>query len=223
MRIVAGKSNKKIGVTVGKGSKEFGIEITAEKKKKENYRKNKGKSCRNKLPENCWKTARKLPEKAEGRAVGKLLEKVVAAWKDDDGDWYETGLHIFFGAYPNVQNLFGELGINDRLQWKEHSMIFAMPNKPGEFSRFDFAEVLPAPLNGGHLEARIVRLAAESDSTQPPRMERSRNPPHEGETGRGGPPRDRADRGGNEAGHSEERDKIDGKKRNDDCGQWQVK
>jgi 15-cis-phytoene desaturase len=52
------------------------------------------------------------------------------------------------GAYPNVQNLFGELGINDRLQWKEHSMIFAMPNKLGEFSRFDFPEVLPAPLNG---------------------------------------------------------------------------
>ncbi|GAB2216435.1 hypothetical protein Droror1_Dr00024208 [Drosera rotundifolia] len=42
------------------------------------------------------------------------------------------------GAYPNVQKLFGELGINDRLQWKEHSMIFAMPNKPGQFSRFDF-------------------------------------------------------------------------------------
>lgn len=54
------------------------------------------------------------------------------------------------GAYPNVQNLFGELGIDDRLQWKEHSMIFAMPNKPGEFSRFDFPEVLPAPLNGKH-------------------------------------------------------------------------
>ncbi|KAG9137646.1 hypothetical protein Leryth_011380 [Lithospermum erythrorhizon] len=77
-----------------------------------------------------------------------VLGGKVAAWKDDDGDWYETGLHIFFGAYPNVQNLFGELGINDRLQWKEHSMTFAMPSKPGEFSRFDFPEVLPAPLNG---------------------------------------------------------------------------
>ncbi|KAA8541561.1 hypothetical protein F0562_022713 [Nyssa sinensis] len=76
-----------------------------------------------------------------------VLGGKVAAWKDDDGDWYETGLHIFFGAYPNIQNLFGELGINDRLQWKEHSMIFAMPSKPGEFSRFDFPEVLPAPLN----------------------------------------------------------------------------
>lgn len=104
----------------------------------------------------------------------------MAAWKDDDGDWYETGLHIFckfnnslssslslfpspplfnllyfsfhcfwqVGAYPNVQNLFGELGIDDRLQWKEHSMIFAMPNKPGEFSRFDFPEAFPAPING---------------------------------------------------------------------------
>ncbi|GKD22801.1 phytoene desaturase [Tanacetum coccineum] len=77
-----------------------------------------------------------------------VLGGKVAAWKDKDGDWYETGLHIFFGAYPNIQNLFGELGINDRLQWKEHSMIFAMPNKPGEFSRFDFPDVLPAPLNG---------------------------------------------------------------------------
>lgn len=58
-------------------------------------------------------------------------------------------LHVAkVGAYPNIQNLFGELGINDRLQWKEHSMIFAMPNKPGQFSRFDFPEVLPAPLNG---------------------------------------------------------------------------
>ncbi|PIM99469.1 15-cis-phytoene desaturase [Handroanthus impetiginosus] len=52
------------------------------------------------------------------------------------------------GAYPNMQNLFGELGINDRLQWKEHSMIFAMTNKPGKFSRFDFPEVLPALING---------------------------------------------------------------------------
>jgi 15-cis-phytoene desaturase len=58
------------------------------------------------------------------------------------------GFLVSVGAYPNIQNLFGELGIEDRLQWKEHSMIFAMPNKPGEFSRFDFPETLPAPVNG---------------------------------------------------------------------------
>jgi uncharacterized protein with NAD-binding domain and iron-sulfur cluster len=37
--------------------------------------------------------------------------------------------------------------LSSRLQWKEHSMIFAMPDSPGEFSRFDFPEI-PAPWNG---------------------------------------------------------------------------
>jgi 15-cis-phytoene desaturase len=76
-----------------------------------------------------------------------VLGGKVAAWRDEDGDAYETGLHIFFGAYPNMMNIFRELNIEDRLQWKEHSMIFAMPDSPGEFSRFDFPDV-PAPLNG---------------------------------------------------------------------------
>ncbi|BAM80526.1 phytoene desaturase [Cyanidioschyzon merolae strain 10D] len=77
-----------------------------------------------------------------------VLGGKVAAWKDADGDWYETGLHIFFGAYPNMLQLFRELRIEDRLQWKEHSMIFNMRERPGEYSRFDFPEALPAPLNG---------------------------------------------------------------------------
>jgi 15-cis-phytoene desaturase len=76
-----------------------------------------------------------------------VLGGLVAAWKDKDGDWYETGLHIFFGAYPNMLQLVKELGIEDRLQWKEHSLIFNQPNNPGTYSRFDFPN-LPAPLNG---------------------------------------------------------------------------
>lgn len=76
-----------------------------------------------------------------------VLGGKVAAWKDEDGDWYETGLHIFFGAYPNMLQLFKELGIEDRLQWKEHTMIFNQPNKPGTYSRFDFPDI-PAPFNG---------------------------------------------------------------------------
>ncbi len=76
-----------------------------------------------------------------------VLGGKVAAWKDEDGDWYETGLHIFFGAYPNMLQLFHELGIEDRLQWKSHSMIFNQPEEPGTYSRFDFPD-LPAPLNG---------------------------------------------------------------------------
>ena len=44
-----------------------------------------------------------IPVVLEARDV---LGGKVAAWKDEDGDWYETGLHIFFGAYPNMLQLF---------------------------------------------------------------------------------------------------------------------
>jgi len=76
-----------------------------------------------------------------------VLGGKVAAWQDDEGDWYETGLHIFFGAYRNMRRLFAELNIEDRLQWKEHAMIFNCRDKPGTYSRFDFPEI-PAPFNG---------------------------------------------------------------------------
>lgn len=85
-----------------------------------------------------------------------VLGGKIAAWKDEDGDWYETGLHIFFGAYPNMLKLFKELGIEDRLQWKEHAMIFNQPDKPGTYSRFNFPD-LPAPLNG------IVAILGNND------------------------------------------------------------
>jgi 15-cis-phytoene desaturase len=75
-----------------------------------------------------------------------VLGGLVAAWKDEDGDWYETGLHVFFGAYPNMLQLVKELGIEDRLQWKEHTLIFNQPEKPGVLSRFDVPDI-PAPIN----------------------------------------------------------------------------
>jgi len=76
-----------------------------------------------------------------------MLGGKVSAWQDEDGDWIETGLHIFFGAYPNMMNLFSELKIEDRLQWKVHKMIFAMQQLPGEFTTFDFIPGIPAPFN----------------------------------------------------------------------------
>jgi 15-cis-phytoene desaturase len=85
-----------------------------------------------------------------------VLGGKVAAWKDEDGDWYETGLHIFFGAYPNTLQLFKELNISDRLQWKQHTMLFNMPNQGGKLSRFDFPNI-PAPLNG------IVAILGNND------------------------------------------------------------
>ncbi|MBE9038886.1 15-cis-phytoene desaturase [aff. Roholtiella sp. LEGE 12411] len=75
-----------------------------------------------------------------------VLGGLVAAWKDSDGDWYETGLHAFFGAYPNMLQLLKELNIEDRLQWKEHTLIFNQPEKPGTLSRFDVPDI-PSPFN----------------------------------------------------------------------------
>ncbi|MBD2152264.1 15-cis-phytoene desaturase [Pseudanabaena sp. FACHB-1277] len=75
-----------------------------------------------------------------------VLGGLVAAWKDADGDWVETGLHNFFGAYPNMLQLMGELNILDRLQWKRHALIFNQPEKPGVLSWFDVPD-LPAPFN----------------------------------------------------------------------------
>jgi 15-cis-phytoene desaturase len=75
-----------------------------------------------------------------------VLGGLVAAWKDEEGDWYETGLHAFFGAYPNMLQLMGELGISDRLQWKKHALIFNQPEKPGTYSYFNVPDI-PAPFH----------------------------------------------------------------------------
>ena len=94
----------------------------------------------------------------------------MSAWQDEDGDWIETGLHIFFGAYPNMMNLFAELDIEDRLQWKVHKMIFAMQELPGEFTTFDFVPGIPAPFNFGLailLNQKMLTLG-EKIQTAPP-------------------------------------------------------
>jgi 15-cis-phytoene desaturase len=99
-----------------------------------------------------------------------VLGGKVSAWQDEDGDWIETGLHIFFGAYPNMMNLFAELDIHDRLQWKIHQMIFAMQELPGEFTTFDFIPGIPAPFNFGLailLNQKMLTLA-EKIQTAPP-------------------------------------------------------
>jgi 15-cis-phytoene desaturase len=76
-----------------------------------------------------------------------VLGGKVAAWQDEDGDWIETGLHIFFGAYPNIMNMFEELDIEERLQWTKHQMTFAMQELPGQFTSFQFPPNVPAPFN----------------------------------------------------------------------------
>jgi 15-cis-phytoene desaturase len=104
------------------------------------------------------------PTVLEARPV---LGGKVAAWRDADADVSETGLHIFFGAYPNALNLFDELGISDRLQWKQHQMLFAKPGaRQKEFATFDFPSWLPAPLNAAVAILRCTDMLTWGEKIQ---------------------------------------------------------
>jgi phytoene desaturase len=81
-----------------------------------------------------------------------LLEKrdvpggKVSAWRDQDGDWVESGLHVFFGAYHNLLNFLDECDLHDCFEWKPAEMIFASPEHGRTSIRF--VPGLPPPLNG---------------------------------------------------------------------------
>ncbi|GAC1448668.1 MAG: FAD-dependent oxidoreductase [Ktedonobacterales bacterium] len=80
-------------------------------------------------------------ELLESRA---LLGGKVSSWRDEDGDWVESGLHVFFGAYREIFDLMRELGIYDNVLWKEHVLKYTMAGGDS----FEFRTLpLPSPLH----------------------------------------------------------------------------
>lgn len=81
-----------------------------------------------------------------------LLEKrevpggKVSAWQDADGDWVESGLHVFFGAYHNLLGFLDRYGLGDTFNWKPAEMIFA--SERHGLAGIRFVPWLPTPLNG---------------------------------------------------------------------------
>jgi phytoene desaturase len=81
-----------------------------------------------------------------------LLEKrdvpggKVSAWKDADGDWIESGLHVFFGAYHNLLGFLDHCGLGNTFNWKPAEMIFA--SERHGLAGISFVPWLPTPLNG---------------------------------------------------------------------------
>jgi phytoene desaturase len=81
-----------------------------------------------------------------------LLEKrdapggKVSAWKDADGDWVESGLHVFFGAYHNLLGFLDQYGLGDTFNWKPAEMNFA--SERHGIAGIKFVPWLPTPLNG---------------------------------------------------------------------------
>lgn len=70
----------------------------------------------------------------------------VSAWRDADGDWVESGLHVFFGAYHNLLGFLAECGLDDCFDWKPAEMVFITPGHG--LAPIRFMPGLPAPLNG---------------------------------------------------------------------------
>ena len=70
----------------------------------------------------------------------------VSSWQDDEGDWLESGLHVFFGAYRNLLAFMRETGLEDNLQWMPHALTFSAPG--GKLSPLVFPARLPAPWHG---------------------------------------------------------------------------
>jgi phytoene desaturase len=81
-----------------------------------------------------------------------LLEKrgvpggKVSSWRDADGDWVESGLHVFFGAYRQLLGLLDECGLRDCFDWKPAEMVFVSPEHG--LAPIRFVPGLPAPFNG---------------------------------------------------------------------------
>ncbi|MEA2573698.1 MAG: 15-cis-phytoene desaturase, partial [Chloroflexia bacterium] len=70
----------------------------------------------------------------------------VSSWQDADGDWLESGLHVFFGAYRNLLTFLRDNDLDDALAWMPHALTFSMPG--GGLSPLVFPARLRAPFHG---------------------------------------------------------------------------
>jgi phytoene desaturase len=69
-----------------------------------------------------------------------------SSWQDADGEWLESGLHVFFGAYRNLLAFLSETGLDDNLVWMPHALTFS--GEEGRLSPLVFPRALPAPWHG---------------------------------------------------------------------------
>jgi len=72
----------------------------------------------------------------------KVLGGKVSVWKDSDGDSIESGLHIVFGGYTQLQQYLKKVGAENNYLWKNHALIYAEPE--GKQSFYKKAN-LPSP------------------------------------------------------------------------------
>ena len=74
-----------------------------------------------------------------------ILGGKASSWKDSDGDWVESGLHVFFGSYRRIFDLMKAVGCYENISWQTPSIQYKMPS--GEGFQIVSNEHLPPPLN----------------------------------------------------------------------------
>ena len=67
-----------------------------------------------------------------------------SSWREEGGDVVESGLHVFFGAYQEIFDLMREIGVYDKVLWKEHVLTYTL----AEGERFEFRTMnAPSPFH----------------------------------------------------------------------------
>ena len=115
----------------------------------------------------------------------KVLEKreifggKVSSWKDEEGDWIESGTHCFFGAYTVLYDLMKEIKTDHAVLWKEHQLTYTLNGgKRFTFNTWDLPSplhLLPAIVKNGYFS--LGEMAAFSKSLIPLALKKDKYPP----------------------------------------------
>lgn len=103
----------------------------------------------------------------------------VSSWKDDEGDWIESGTHCFFGAYDVLYDLMREINAYHAVLWKEHQLTYTLSGGNSfTFNTWNLSSpfhLLPAIVRNGYFSfgemasfARsLIPLALKKDAYPP--------------------------------------------------------
>jgi zeta-carotene desaturase len=73
-----------------------------------------------------------------------VLGGKVSVWRDADGDSIESGLHIVFGGYKELQATLKKVGAEKNFEWKDLALLYA--ENDGKQTAFKKESKLPSPL-----------------------------------------------------------------------------
>jgi len=115
----------------------------------------------------------------------KLLEKreifggKVSSWRDDEGDWIESGTHCFFGAYSVLYDLMKEIKTDHAVLWKDHQLTYTLAGGGNfTFKTWELPSplhLLPAIFQNGYFT--VGEMAAFAKSLIPLALKRDNYPP----------------------------------------------